>query len=140
MANESQTPTRRRDRLKHWLPSGFDPYAPSGTYIPNKVSSSQRIAYAVWAFALVAYGTIGIALDDIFIPGRRGNGVHFHGSSAWLMYGAIVLGSTIFIAEVIDHYDTRNNERWYRIYRRIAKAASVALIVCAAMNSIVPLI
>lgn len=140
MANEAKTPTPRRDRLTHWLPSGFNPYAPSGTYIPNKVSRSQRIAYAVWAFVLVAYGTIGIAIDDIFVPGRRGNGIHLHGSSAWLMYGAIVLGSTIFIAEIIDHFDTRDNERWYQIYRKIAKASSVTLIVSAFVNSIVPLI
>lgn len=138
MANETQSPTAKRDRINRWLPSGFDPYAPSGTYIPNKLSRSLRFAYAAWALVLMAYGTIGVALDDIFIPGKRGNGIHLHGVSAWIMYAAIVLGATIFVSEIVDHFDTRDNERWYRAYRKVAKAASVTLIAAAFVHTIIP--
>jgi len=39
---------------------------------------------------LVAYGVYGVATDDIYLPGRRGEvGEHLHGMAAWALFGGI---------------------------------------------------
>ena len=105
------------------LPKGFDPFAYSGTslpYTPNRYSVAVRILSALLAIWLPIYGTLGVLIDDFYIPGKRGPGVHFHGLSVWLMYGAILSAASVFAALVIDHYDRRNNEHHYRRFKKLA--------------------
>ncbi|HHC6670938.1 TPA: hypothetical protein ACN33Q_004756, partial [Vibrio parahaemolyticus] len=89
-------------------------------YIPNKIALSERVACALLSMFLIAYGGYGIYKNDLYIPARRG-GVHFSNEPAWLMYGAFVCGCIVMISVIIDHYDERNNERGYRIFRNVFK-------------------
>lgn len=108
-------------RQNKWLPPGYDPLALAGSYfVPNTFTRWQRIFNSFLAAALLVYGTLGIVMDDMFIPGRWSKGLHLHGLAAWLMYGAILTGASVLFALVVDHYDRRNNEQHYIRFKRIA--------------------
>lgn len=85
---------------------------------PNRIPLGTRICYLVLSPVLLAYGSLGIYLDDIYLPGKHSRGVHLHGVSAWLMYAAMLCATTNMTSVVIDHYDTRNNGRNYRLFAR----------------------
>ncbi len=107
----------------NYLPPGYDP-SKSGVspfYIPNRIPLSERILNTVSAVFLLAYGTYGIYVNDLYIPGKRSKGVHLHDVPAWIMYGAFICACLVLISEVIDHYDTRNNEHVYHRFANICK-------------------
>lgn len=80
---------------------------------PNIISRKTRITNIVISSILLGYGVYSLAIDDFFLPAKSGGGVHFTGVGAWLMFGAICCVVTKLVAEVIDHYDRRNNELTY---------------------------
>jgi len=91
---------------------------------PNRIPLGTRIWYLVASPVLLAYGSLGIFLDDIYLPARRTrSGIHLHGVPAWIMYAAMLCATANMISVVIDHYDTRPNERYYR---RFAKWTGIA--------------
>lgn len=88
-------------------------------YTSNHVPGKTRVAYLIMSSLLFGYGTYGIVTDDIFIPGRRSDGAHYHGAPAWLVYGAIIAASLNLLSVIVDHYDKRNNETNYRIFAKV---------------------
>ena len=94
---------------------------------PNQIPLGTRIWYLVASPLLLAYGSIGIYVDDIFVPGKRSRGVHLHGVPAWLMYIAMLCAVANMVSVVIDHYDTRPNERHYRLFAKVTRIAAWAL-------------
>ena len=108
-------PTRTGFRLD------FDPLARAGSYLePNFFTLRQRVANTLLAAALLAYGTFGVYLDDLYIPGKRSSGMHLHGTSAWLMFAAVVCAAAVLLALVVDHYDRRHNEHHYDRFKKFA--------------------
>lgn len=123
-------------RLSKYKPPGFDPLAQPGTYsreyyIPNKVPILQRIAYACLAVALVGYGTIGLLVGALWIPGRRTSGLVLAGIPAWLAFASLCAGAIGLFSVVIDHYDRRNNERHYLRFQKASRVLSLAMLVAA---------
>lgn len=94
------------------------PSGPGNGFAPNHYSLPRRLSHGALAVFLLAYGGIGLYRDDIHLPGRWGDGFHFHGPAAWLMFGAILTAAAVFLALVIDHYDRRNNEHRYVLFKR----------------------
>lgn len=88
-------------------------------YTPNHIPAGQRWLYGVLSAAAIAYGSYGIWWDDIFIPGKRSSGIHFHGLAAWLVFAGILCLAANFLSVIIDHFDTRNNETNYRLFARV---------------------
>lgn len=83
-------------------------------YQPNQIPAKDRWSNFIFASALLAYGGIGTRIDDLYIPGRRGNGVHLHGAPAWVMFGAMACAALVLLLTIVDHYDRRDNERHYQ--------------------------
>lgn len=83
-------------------------------YQPNQIPVKERWSNFIFASALLAYGGIGARIDDLYIPGRRGNGVHLHGAPAWVMFGAMACAALVLLLTIVDHYDRRDNERHYQ--------------------------
>lgn len=54
-----------------------------------------------------------MAVDDLWLPGKRGPGLHLHGWDAWLMYAAFVAATVSMLSVVMDHFDLRPNEAMY---------------------------
>lgn len=91
-----------------------DPYR---NYVPNQIPPKERLIHIGLSVLLMAYGTYGLWINDIYVPGRR-RGVHFHDTPAWLLYGAIVCACLVMMSVVVDHYDRRDNEKHYRTFAR----------------------
>lgn len=83
-------------------------------YLPNHIPAKSRWLHSIFALGILAYGAWGVWVDDLFLPGRRGPGIHLHGTPAWVMFGAMACASLLMLLVVVDHYDRRNNERDYK--------------------------
>lgn len=85
-------------------------------YQPNHIPAKARWLHLVFAIGILAYGAWGVWVDDLYVPGRRGPGIHLQGTAAWLMFGAMAGASSLMALVVVDHYDRRNNERDYKTW------------------------
>ena len=98
------------------------------TSTPNHISYNERLKCILFAAALLTYGSVGWYLDDIYVPGKRGRGIHFHGTACTIVYGAFIFGAVNFISVVVDHYDKRNNETNYQKFAKITRICGIALL------------
>jgi hypothetical protein len=89
--------------------------ATSGVYLPNHLSLRDRIGKISGSTILLAWATYGLVMNDFPMPTKQP--MHLHGIASWLMGVAFVLASINLLSWVLDHYDTRNNERAYRKFR-----------------------
>jgi hypothetical protein len=83
-------------------------------YNPNHIPPEDRLFNFIAASSLLIYGTYGLWIDDLYIPGKRSRGIHLHNVPAWVMYGAIVCACIVMIIVIFDHYDKRDNEYQYK--------------------------
>ena len=90
-------------------------------HIPNFIPRKERITNTVLSIFLFTYGSYGVWVNDLYVPGRRSRGSHLHDVPAWIMYGAIVCACLVLLSVVLDHYDRRNNERHYRTFATVGK-------------------
>ena len=98
------------------------------THTPNHISEEERMKCILFAAALLIYGTYGWFNDDIYIPGKRGRGIHFHGAACTLIYGAFIFGAANFISVIVDHYDKRNNETNYQKFAKVSRIIGLILL------------
>lgn len=80
---------------------------------PNKIPFLTRVYYFFASLFLLIYGTFGLYNDDIYIPGKRSNGIHFHGYAAIVIYVVFLFAVSNMISVIIDHFDQRDNEISY---------------------------
>lgn len=106
-------------------------------YTPNHIPAKERIQNLIFSALLFLYGTYGVYVNDLYIPGKRSKGVHLHNSAAWVMYGAMVCACLIMLSIIVDHYDRRNNETNYRLFANIFKFTGWAFFVLSLILSIV---
>jgi hypothetical protein len=95
-------------------------YDENGRYLPNHIPPGDRKSYLVFSTLLLAYGTYGVWVNDLYMPGRRG-GLHLYDLSAWSMYGAILCACLVMLLVIVDHYDRRDNEFNYWFIGRVLK-------------------
>lgn len=105
-------------------------------YIPNKIPSKERLTNIIFSLFLFMYGSYGIFINDIYIPGKRSKGVHLHDEPALFMYGAIICACIVMISVVIDHYDERDNEHKYQAIGRLFKFTGWSLFILSLAYSI----
>lgn len=91
-------------------------------HIPNHIPAKERVSNVLLSLVLFGYCTFGALHDDIYIPGKRSNGVHMHGVPMWVIYGAMLAAVTNMLSVVVDHYDVRANEL---NYKRIARFTQI---------------
>jgi len=89
------------------------------SYEPNFIPVKTRTINIIGSIALIGYGTIGLYINDLYLPGKRSRGIHLHDEPALLMYVAFICASLVMLSVVIDHYDQRNNKEKYKIFSRI---------------------
>ncbi|WP_370848775.1 hypothetical protein [Novimethylophilus kurashikiensis] len=100
-------------------------------YVPNKIDPSTRTWNIFLSTCLLLYGTVGVYVDDIYIPGKRTPGTHFHGEPAWLLYAAMICASLNMLSVVVDHYDIRNNEINYKRFAKVTQFLGWGLFILA---------
>lgn len=84
------------------------------SYTPNHIPAGERITNTLFSVLLLLYGSYGIWVNDIYLPGKHGKGIHLHDVPAWVMYGAFACACLVMLSVVVDHYDKRNNETNYK--------------------------
>lgn len=108
-----------------------DPDAPPPpnrpVYTPNHIPLGERWLHGTLSVALIAYGAWGLWIDDLYLPGKRGPGMHFHGFAAAVMALAMACAAVNLASVVVDHYDRRNNETNYKAFARLAAIAGWSL-------------
>lgn len=124
---------RENESPPQWIPPPQTPEPIGayidGKYVPNTVPLIARIWNIVLSVLLMSYGTYGLWRGDLYIPGKRTEGIHLHGFSAWVMYGAFLGASLNMLSVVVDHYDKRENEAQYRRFARNCKIIGWSLFV-----------
>lgn len=100
-------------------------------HFANHIPSSERVVYIILSGIIVSYGTAGILHDDIYLPGKRGRGTHFHGEPAWLLYLSFLFLAMNLLSIVIDHYDKRNNQTNYKKFARITEGLAFVFFLLA---------
>jgi hypothetical protein len=108
----------------------------SGRYLPNQIPPAERARHVLLSLALLAYGGYGVWVNDLYVPGRRGRGMHLHDIPAWLMYGAMVCACLVMLSVVFDHYDRRNNERHYRAFAAVGEFAGWTLFALSLLGAV----
>jgi hypothetical protein len=101
------------------------------TYTPNHISTKERTQCILFSVGLLIYGTIGVVRDDLYIPGKRSRGMHFHGIPCWIMYFAFLFAAANLISVVVDHYDSRNNETNYKKFANLTRRIGWVLFITA---------
>lgn len=85
-------------------------------YTPNHIPANERMQNTAFSILLFVYGSYGVWVNDLYIPGKRSRGIHLHDVPAWIMYGAIICACLVMLSVVVDHYDKRNNETNYKSF------------------------
>lgn len=106
------------------------------TYTPNAVPFKLRLWNITLSVTLLIYGTFGVVTDNFVIPTKRG-ALTLYGYPAWIMYGALLCLVANLTAEVIDHYDTRNNEERYKKLDAFARKSGWVLFILALILGLV---
>ncbi len=88
-------------------------------YSPNHIPAKERVTNILFSIFLLAYGSYGLWINDLYTPGKGGKGVHLHDVPAWVMYGAFICACLVMLSVVVDHYDKRNNETNYKKFADI---------------------
>jgi len=105
-------------------------------YVPNFIPFSDRIFNIAASFFLLIYGTYGLMVNDIYIPGKRSRGIHFYDENAIMVYAAFICASIVMISVVIGHYDQRDNEHRYKAVGRFFKISGWVLFFIACVLSL----
>ncbi len=88
-----------------------------GKYPRNEVNPILRITFILFSIILVLIGANGLIKDDLYIRVDYRPGVHFTGNAAIIMFISLLCLILNLISNVIDHYDKRRNEKYYKAFR-----------------------
>lgn len=105
--------------------------APSGPHKPNSFSVGQLAYNLIVAIAVIGYGGYGLWVGDLYLPGRRGSGMHLQGTPAWLMYAAMLCISATLLSTLVDHFDERDNESVYKQFAAFGGSLGLFLMILA---------
>ena len=114
--------------------SGTSPtpeYDKEGNYVPNKVALSTRVFNALVSILLIGYCSFGVYRNDLYIPGKRGDGVHLTDNAAIVMSIAILCGVIVLLTQIADHYDKRDNEQKYYEFAKSIRYLGIGIAVLA---------
>jgi hypothetical protein len=121
---------------KNYLAPDYDPMP----HRPNRIPIYRRVHHSLIAIWLVGYGAYGLKINDIWLPGKRTSGAHFHGPAALLVFIAMCCGAASLVAVVVDHYDRRQNELSYLRFCKTTQLLGVCLLILGVVAQLTPLI
>jgi hypothetical protein len=103
---------------------------------PNHIPKELRLRYFCLSAVLLLYAGFSLVNDDVYIPGKRGRGTHFHGVPALILIAAMLMAVLNMISVVADHYDERDNERKYRRFSLVTEVLAWVLAAIAVVLEI----
>lgn len=106
-------------------------------YTPNYIDKAERTLNIWFSIVLFVYGSYGVWVNDLYLPGKRTRGIHLHDVPAWIMYAAIICACFVMLSVVIDHYDRRDNEINYRRFAAVGRYLGWGLFVLSLVMAII---
>ena len=110
-------------------------------YIPNKIPLLSRVISILFSIILLTYGSYSLAINKFTIPffNKAGGGgiVYLYDGAAIMMYISFILYTLMMLAHVIDHYDERDNEYQYFIFKFIMIYLSILFFIGAFIYGLV---
>lgn len=107
------------------------------THTPNHIPIKIRIINIVLSILLLGYGTYGVYINDIYIPGKSVRGIHISNVPMWILYAAMLCTALNLLSIVADHYDQRNNETNYRLFARVTQITGWVLFIVAILLDVI---
>lgn len=132
--NNHNMPSRTTPAKSDCTSSDGSAIVSESVYCPNTVPFKVRLRNVTLSVTLLIYGTFGVITDNFVLPAKRGV-LTLYGYPAWIMYGALLCLVTNLTAVVIDHYDTRNNEKRYAKLKKLSERAGWTLFILALILS-----
>lgn len=93
-------------------------------YIANEIPRQMRNLWGGMATLLITYASYGLMNGEIYIPGKRTEGVTFVGEPVVAVFAAFVCLALALVVTIIDHYDKRDNEYQYDMIEKALWALS----------------
>ena len=93
----------------------------TGPYTPNTIPKPELIRSALFVVGLAAYLVYSITQGGIYLAGPHGIGTTYSGFSFFLIGAAMLFGIANLAANVIDHFDRRENEERYVWFRFVTQ-------------------
>jgi len=106
-------------------------------YTPNHIPAEERTKNILSSITLFLYGSYGVYVNDLYIPGKRSKGIHLHDVPCWIMFGAIICACLVMLSVVVDHYDQRNNETNYRLFANIFRGLGWGFFIASLVIAII---
>lgn len=101
-------------------------------YSPNKIPKPTRIFNVIWSVFLLGLCCYAFIKGSLVYPGVRGSGpVELSGTSLILFGIGLISGALNAVLVVVDHYDKRDNESFYKQMARVLNVIGVVAIVLA---------
>lgn len=86
---------------------------------PNTIPPGERFVNLLLALVLVAIGVVGLVQGQLEVaPPKSRIGLVLYDAPLWLLVASLLTGAAVLLSVVIDHYDRRDNERWYQLFKR----------------------
>lgn len=85
---------------------------------------------AVAALVLLVYALLQTVIGVTYMPGKRG-GMLLSGIPTLLIVFSSLSLSLAFLLTIVDHYDTRPNEHWYKTAKNRCYMATLYLLIAA---------
>lgn len=96
-------------------------------YVANEIPRQMRNLWAGLATLIIIYASHGLINGEIYIPGKRSDGITFSGAPVVVVFAACFCLALALLVTVIDHYDKRDNEYLYNIAEKLFWAMSCGL-------------
>ncbi|MCC2605969.1 hypothetical protein [Planctobacterium marinum] len=101
-------------------------------YTPNHIPKSTRIFNFVWGTGLVALAVFAWTGGSFHLPGKGASeGVTYTGNALTLFIFAAAIGAINLFITIVDHYDKRNNEQYYKKASQYCSCIAVFLVIAA---------
>ena len=104
----------KRDELRH-----AGQLAVGQGYVANRIPAQERWKNLALSVALLVYGAVALQANDVVLLGRHGATLHLHDDAARFAVASFVCACAIMLSVVVDHYDRRDNERYYRRFGQV---------------------
>jgi hypothetical protein len=101
-------------------------------HTPNSIPLAERILNGTLGCAIIAYAGCGLSADDLVFKTKGARTpTHFHGEACIWAFIAMVFVASAMILTVLDHYDRRPTEHYYRFGTRALMLLGAALLIIA---------
>lgn len=101
------------------------------SHTPNVVSRTDRVFNLVLGLMLFGHGVAGVLTSYVDLVGRQVRIAVLEGGAALLMAAAFIVGAAVLFSVAVDHYDKRENEQYYQVFRWCATRLGCCLVVAA---------